>query len=34
VVKVAEKIAELKGLKTEEVAITTTENARRLFSLT
>jgi len=33
VVKVAEKIAEIKKLDTEEVAITTTKNARRLFKL-
>lgn len=31
VVKVAEKIAEIKGLTAEEVAITTTGNAKRLF---
>ncbi len=31
VVKVAEKVAELKGLTVEEVARATTENARRLF---
>jgi TatD DNase family protein len=31
VVKVAEKIAELKGLTVAEVALATTENARRLF---
>ena len=31
VIKVAEKIAELKGLTVEEVALATTENARRLF---
>jgi len=33
VVKVAEKIAELKGLPIEEVAIKTKENARKLFGL-
>ena len=32
VVKVAEKIAEIKGLPIEDVAIATTENARRLFN--
>jgi TatD DNase family protein len=31
VIKVAEKLAEVKGLTVEEVAIATTENARRLF---
>lgn len=33
VVKVAEKIAEVKGLTLEEIAIATTQNARKLFSL-
>jgi len=33
VVKVAEKIAEIKELSVEEVAIETTENARKLFKL-
>lgn len=33
VIKVAEKIAEVKGLTVEAVAIATTENARKLFSL-
>ena len=33
VVKVAEKIAEIKNLNTEEVAIATTRNARGLFKL-
>ena len=32
VVKVAEKIAEVKGLSAEEVAVITTQNARRLFN--
>jgi TatD DNase family protein len=33
VIKVAEKIAEIKGLTAEEVAIATTKNARTLFNL-
>lgn len=33
VVKVAEKIAEVKGLTAEEVALATTANARRLFGI-
>ena len=31
--KVAEKIAEIKGLSTEEVAAITTENGRRFFRI-
>lgn len=33
VIHVAEKVAELKGLSVEEVALATTENTRALFSL-